>query len=162
MDMRKLLVPFLASLAFVGGATGRVDEACAAIPCRCRETPGLTYAQKVAAYSSGADAVFLATLVRLDTGAVATSVGLPGQALARVRVERVWKGAVTDTLTMPNGHGSIWNSCEVRLAPGIRYVIFAERSDGMYLTRQCWGTVGGGGVDSTIAALGPGRPPGVR
>jgi hypothetical protein len=81
--------------------------------------------------------------------------------VARLRVERVWKGIEGDTatITLRGAHGAA-SSCDLTMQPGERYVVFAHRDEaGGLRTRQCTGTAPADAAEAALAALGDGRAP---
>jgi hypothetical protein len=77
--------------------------------------------------------------------------------VARVRVREVWRGSVTDTMTVWFTTAQRRSSCDLELSWGKDYLIFAGRtSPGPLTTNYCSGTVEKNAAASTLKSLGPG------
>jgi hypothetical protein len=144
-------------LAAAMAATPRTADCAAGARCSCKEV-GESLEQKVAARLASADAVLLATVE--DTVLVAPE----GPRLARLRVERWWKGGETDTLTvMESPSTRVATSCDYPLRPGDTHVLFMYRlPSGSLKTSWCSGSVKRSDrtADEVLRYLGPGRTPG--
>lgn len=138
-----------------------------AVPCareseetRCRCVVDPDFAAMTRARLERAEAVFRATIVRIDTvagpiGVLKVEPRVPWAFAARLRVTESWKGAVRDTTTLMLSRSS---SCDVSLTWDSVYVVFAIRgADGRLTTRQCTGTTELRGAERTLRVLGPGR-----
>jgi hypothetical protein len=104
--------------------------------------------------------------MRVDTLAAERMFGPGGdmeairQIVARVRVQRVWRGPLTDTATVRFSTVKGASSCDLALLRGERYLIFAMRLNERHLiTMQCSGTVDARTAEPTIAILGEGQAP---
>jgi hypothetical protein len=130
---------------------------------RCRCFQSGTIAEMATRKADAADRVALGTVVRIDT--LPPQVwGTPGREIARqpivarVLVRRVWRGPVTDTLTVMFGTTTWRTSCDLTLRPGVSYVIFGKAHGGGPLaTYMCTGTMHENDASEVIAALGRGR-----
>ena len=107
--------------------------------------------------------MLLGTVTRIDTLAPSTtrvnddSIQVR-RVVARLHVERVWRGPVVDTMTVLTTHVQLNWSCERELSLGESYVIFADRSgDGLPTVSRCSGTVERASAASTLEALGAGH-----
>jgi hypothetical protein len=107
--------------------------------------------------------VVLGTVVRFDTlarsgwGHGSDAVALR-PIVAHVRVRRVWRGALTDTMTVMVTTLESQSSCDLEMRPGQAYLIFAARTEGGPLAaRQCSGTVEERSAADVIAVLGAGQ-----
>jgi hypothetical protein len=133
--------------------------------CRCipASALGQSAAEFVRARKDRAERVVLGTVIRLDTLArVAWGSGPDAVALrpivARVRVRRVWRGSLADTMTVMVTTLESRSSCDLELLPGEAYLIFATRTEGGPLaTHQCSGTVEEHAAADAIAVLGAGQ-----
>jgi hypothetical protein len=144
---------------------------------------GLTPGEHVRRQRDPADVVVLATVLRVDTlpgqrsdppstgrpGAPPqANVPAPGPVVARLRVERAWRGPPNggapvstgdtrraDTLSVAfHAAPHRRTSCDVALAPGAAYLVFAARGlRGLLWTRQCTGTQPAAGAGAALAAL---------
>jgi len=105
--------------------------------------------------------VVLGTVIRVDTLARVAWRTEPYAAtlhpiVARVRVGRVWRGPLADTMTVMVATVEMRSSCELELRPGESYLIFATRTEGGPLaTRQCSGTIEEREAADSFDALGP-------
>jgi len=78
--------------------------------------------------------------------------------IARVQVRQVWRGALTDTMTVMLTAVERRSSCDLQMRPGKAYLIFATRTNGGPLTtRLCSGTAEEGAAADALEKLGPGR-----
>lgn len=150
------------------------DAGCVSARCRCLpESPLTTPADRVARYRSFAQAVFVATVQRVDTldGPLPTPPTRDGTptdpthpVVARVLVERAWTPGVRHTAVMhlTNARGLV-TSCDMMLDRDATYLIFARRDSatGWYKAHYCSGTRRRvvAESDGTLAALGPALPP---
>jgi hypothetical protein len=124
-------------------------EPCARTACVCSRPgePAPTPAETVVSRRDRASVVALGTVMRIDT-LPSTTIRFDDRTItlrrvvARVHVERVWRGTVTDTVSVLNTHVELKSSCELGLELGESYVIFAtRRADGLLATTTCSGTV---------------------
>ena len=103
----------------------------------------------------------LGTVIRVDTLARVAWRTEPYAAtlhpiVARVRVGRVWRGPLADTMTVMVATVEMRSSCELELRPGESYLLFATRTEGGPLaTRQCSGTIEEREAADSFDALGP-------
>jgi hypothetical protein len=133
--------------------------------CRCipASALGQSAAEFVRARRDRAERVVLGTVIRLDTLArVAWGSGPDAVALrpivAHVRVRRVWRGSLADTMTVMVTTLKSRSSCDLAMRPGEAYLIFAARTEGGPLaTRRCSGTVDERTAADAIAVLGAGQ-----
>ena len=138
-----------------------------AVPCnresddaRCRCVVDPDFSAMTRARFERAEAVFRATIVRIDT--VAGPIGVlrdgprsPWTFAARLRVTESWKGTVGDTTMLMLSRST---SCDASLTWDSVYVVFALRgADGRLTTRQCTGTTELRSAERTLRVLGPGR-----
>jgi hypothetical protein len=105
-----------------------------------------------------ADAVVLGTVTRVDTLPAPILGGLNGNRrrviVARLRVERTWRGAHADTISVAYGSLGSRTDCDILLVRGQSYAVFAQLgARGMLWTRQCMGTVPVADGDSVVTAL---------
>ncbi len=144
---------------------------------------GLTPGEHVRRQRDRADVVVLATVLRVDTlpdpvsdvqpGAPSrANAPASGPVVARLRVARAWHGPPHGTAPVGTRHTTRAapnadtlsvafhaapdrrTSCDVALAPGAAYLVFAERGPGGLLwTRQCTGTRPAAGAGAALAAL---------
>lgn len=113
---------------------GALEEV--AVPCSCVHEPDLD--RRVAGYVEGAEVVMQVLVSSVDTlggplpdvpppsGMEAREIRYP--VVATLTVERIWKGEPTDTATlvMTYAWGGPATSCDVILAPGEHYLLFAS------------------------------------
>jgi hypothetical protein len=138
---------------------------CELAACRCIDAAALgqTPAEFVHARRDRAERVVLGTVSRIDTlSRVTWGTGKDQVALrpivARVAVRRVWRGPITDTMTVMVTSVERRSSCDLQLVVGQSYVIFASRTGGGPLaTRQCSGTEEERAAGPTLSVLGPGQ-----
>jgi hypothetical protein len=164
--MHILALGLLVALLDAGNSAGA--ERCGAFRCSCvpASAMGLTEAQLELRQRDRAAAVLLGTVVRIDTlpsAAVRKDAGerAAGPVVARLRVERVWKGALADTATVVlQDAPGLRTSCDLAMAVGERYLVFAAAGGPAALrTRQCTGTRRAGAADTALATFGAGRRP---
>lgn len=163
MDVR-MLKPMLPLLMLVVSAPSVAP--CASVACRCisPEASGLSFAHFVQARRDRAERVILGTVTRLDTLARTSrssgdDVVQSRPVVARIRVRRVWRGPVTDTMTVMVTTTGSRSSCDLEMRPGEGYLIFASRTEGGLLsTRQCTGTETERGAAEALSVLGAGEP----
>ena len=164
MRMHILKLSLLALIAL--DAQPAPSRACLERMCRCVSAADqhITDAELVRARRERSERVVLGRVTGIDTLAAERMLG-PGddtvairQIVARVHVERVWRGPRTDTLTV-RFHTVEWpSSCDLPLEKNGRYVIFAYRLERRWLvTTQCSGTIEARAASATLAALGEGR-----
>ena len=128
--------------------------------CRCVVDPDFA-AVMTRARLERAEAVFRATIVRIDTvagpiGVLKVEPRVPWAFAARLRVTESWKGAVRDTTTLMLSRSS---SCDVSLTWDSVYVVFAIRgATGRLTTRQCTGTTELRGAERDTPRSRPGSP----
>jgi hypothetical protein len=124
---------------------------------------GQTPTQFVRAQRDRAERVVRGRVTRLDTlSAVSWGTGHDAVTLrpivARIQVAQVWRGSLTDTMTVMATTLESRSSCDLELQLGRTYVIFAARTEGGPLaTYRCSGTTEVRVADATLAALGPGQ-----
>jgi hypothetical protein len=135
----------------------------AACSCVSQAAMGLSDAEFVRARRDRAERVVLGTVLRLDTLA-RTTWGRSDDTVAfrpivaRVRVRRVWRGSLADTMTVMLTTVEEQSSCDLTLRPGEAYLVFAARTAGGPLaTRYCSGTVDERLAKDVIAVLGAGQ-----
>jgi hypothetical protein len=119
---------------------------------------GLTPQALILKQRDDADAVVLGTVTRVDTLPAPVLGGLNGNRsrliVARLRIERVWRGAHADTISVAYGSLESRTDCDMRLVRGESYAVFAVLgAREMLWTRQCMGTVAVADGDSVVAAL---------
>lgn len=106
----------------------------------------------------------MGSVIRIDTLESTTSGmgpdGVPVRPIvARVRVREVWRGSVTDTMTVWFTTVQRRSSCDLELSSGKDYLIFAGRTSiGPLSTHYCSGTEEKSAAASTLEILGPGTP----
>ena len=152
-------------VAILALATSASTAPCELTACRCipASALGQSAAEFVRARSARAERVVLGTVISLDTlPRVAWGSGRNAVALrpvvAHVRVRRVWRGALADTMTVMVTTLESHSSCDMELRAGEAYVLFAARTEGGPLaTRQCSGTVEERSAADVIAVLGAGQ-----
>jgi hypothetical protein len=141
-----------------------LHEALAVSPCeaRCSCIQRASVAQATTERLARSERVALGTVVRIDTLPL-TTWGVAGHMVsrqpivARMLVRRVWRGPVTDTMTVMFRSAETRNSCELALNLGVSYVVFAYRTGGGPLaTHMCTGTIEERNATETLAALGRG------
>ena len=166
-----MISPFavLVSIAVAVAAPKRGPApSCDAAPfCRCRSvgSPGMTPREIIVLQRDAADAVVFGRVIGVDTLPASIPAGFKDDdrsraIVARIRVERAWRGADADTVSVAYGSTASRTSCDVVLVRGVSYAIFARLGDrGLLWTRQCMGTSSTTTADSVVAALGPGRRP---
>jgi hypothetical protein len=166
--MTSMLVRIILLVSFAAPAYGALSNQCERAFCVCSPAlfPGAPVEEVVQRWREQASRVVLGRVVRVDTLPIPPFVqsGIPGAATgalaARVAVSLVWKGVRADTLTVVFGMTGAWSTCQVSLAAGKTYVIFAVRDgDDVLRIRRCTGTEFQSEAQSTIAALGPGQEP---
>jgi hypothetical protein len=129
--------------------------------CRCMESGSV--AAMVTRRAGWAERVVLGTVVDVDTLAPTTS--RMGQhtftthpIVARVLVRHVWKGPVTDTMTVMFATAVTQTSCSIDLRLGVSYLVFGRTMrDGSMATNWCSGTIEERQGAATLAALGSGK-----
>ncbi len=110
--------------------------------CSCIETTKKEQAKQ-------ADAVFTGRVVEIRNGQ-------EGQLKVRFNVRKVYKGAVKESQVVRTANNEA--ACGIEFESGKRYTVFAEKSDGKYLTGLCSGTKRGR-IDHKEYGLPPGEPP---
>jgi len=106
-------------------------------------------------YGTPPEAALRARYGAADVVMLATALAAPeaGERAPRVRVDRVWKGAVTagvvvslDTMRE--------TTCEVYLTPGVQYLVYASRrADDVLQVGRCSGTESAGASGFDLARL---------
>jgi len=130
-------------------------------PSRCRcvaddDLLGLRTHDLVRAQLAEAAAVVLVTVARVDTlpARAGDRAGEGRPVVARLRVERRWKGAPADTTTVAFARVPDGFSCETSFAPGERYLVFAlGEADGLLWTGRCTGTQHARAASRAVATL---------
>ena len=158
--MPRSLLPALAL-----SLTAVTPAPCALEACRCQsaEARGMSPAELVRVRRDAAERVVMGTVVRLDTlPGVAWSTGgdtvTRRPLVARIRVRQVWRGPLTDTMTVMLGALEARTSCDLEMRAGEAFLIFAARADwGLLVTRMCSGTVAERGAAEALRALGEGQ-----
>jgi hypothetical protein len=145
-----LRVAFLAIFALLPASP---RSACASSRCTCTfDMPGADTERLTEAKLREASAVFLGTVVRIDTAAT-------GPIVAHFAVERRWKGASAESVAVvvreaPRGP----STCEIDVRLGESYLVFAlPRGERELQTHRCDGTTLGalaGNAVSTLTRLG--------
>lgn len=161
-EMLRSSLPVIA-LAFTPAFTA---PRCELLACRCTpvESTGQTPTQFVHARRERAERVALGRVVRLDTlHKVSWGTGSDAVTIrpivAHIRVKRVWRGPLSDTMTVMVTTLESRSTCDLELRPGATYLIFAARTEGGPLaTRKCSGTEEERTAADALAALGPGQP----
>jgi hypothetical protein len=161
------LIPVL-SVSLLTSAIPAAEAFCAPGRERCRcvsPAPAQSNAAFTRARYDRADAVFQATVVRIDSLGP-TTMRVNGESwtaerwAARLVVTATWKGVRTDTTTVMLNRDS---SCELWLTPDTMYLIFARVGrDGTFFTGKCTGTVELHAAGEALAALGSGQMPAPR
>lgn len=157
--LRFLLSAAVAALAAPGPAF-----ACS-VACRCIPATALgqSQAEFVRAQRDRAERVVVGTIIRLDTLPRVTWGTGPGAVtltpiVAYVRVRRVWRGSLADTMTVMVTTVESRSSCDLELRPSESYLIFATHTErGPLATRQCSGTVEERAAADAFEALGRGQ-----
>ena len=161
--MRATAVAVALAVVLAAPASGRP---CEPVACVCsRVELGMSPADGVNAQRDRAERVVLGSVVRIDTlarapwGSGENAVSLR-PIVARVRVERVWRGPLVDTMTVMLTTTVGRSSCDLQLRPTASYLIFATRTaSGPLAARQCSGTAEKSTATAAIAALGVGEAP---
>jgi hypothetical protein len=117
----------------------------AALACTCARTPPPQEAKNFM------DAVFLGTV--LD---VARDVD-GRQAVVRLKVEKVWKGAKCAEATVVTGVGG--GDCGYAFEAGKRYLVYASSDEGKLRTSLCTRTRPAAQAEEDLAALGAAADP---
>lgn len=160
LQMLRSLLP-VAVLALAAPVSASPCE----VTCRCipPATLGQSPAEFVRARRDRAERVVVGTVIRLDTLArVAWGSGPDAVAVrpivAHVRVRRVWRGSLADTMTVMVTTVESRSSCDLEMRLGESYLIFASRTEGGPLaTRQCWGTIEERASADAFEVLGSGQ-----
>lgn len=103
----------------------------AAAVCRC-----LPFTAEEAA--ERADAIFLVTVESVREVAPEERRGPGTERAVRMRLEAAWKGvdvSTTEVTMIERG-----TSCDIRFQAGERYVVYADRREGTFVTGMCSGT----------------------
>ena len=133
--------------------------------CVLPDRVGLSPTEFIERQRERTERLVLGTVTRIDTLPSSTTRFNDGtmrvrRVVARMRVERVWRGPVVDTMTVLNTHVELKSSCEMELSLGRSYVVFAQRLGESSLTAtECSGTVERTHAASTLEVLGPGQTP---
>ena len=164
--MRILAALFISTLCL--GMNAAHEPLCATGVCRCVPAAALhlSDADFVRRQRDRADQVILGRVIGIDTLPALPIIGAHGQPdsdraiVARVHVQRVWRGPVADTMLVQFRTLERASTCDLGLQPQHEYVIFASRmADGLLVTAQCTGTVAVEAAAATLAALGEGMVP---
>jgi hypothetical protein len=119
-----------------------------AAACSCAEPPPPNEAL------ADSDAVFMGEVVETRT----VGDGPTGELIARMAVEEVWKGDVTETVEVRTGPDSAM--CGYHFTSGSRDLIYAgQRDDGSFTTHLCTRSAPVEHADEDLAAFGDGSQP---
>ena len=110
-----------------------------------------------------AERVVLGTVTRFDTVTLPSHDWRPAYewrvVVARVKVQRVWRGSLADTMSVMVGNVGGHSDCDLRMGAGQSYLIFATRmEDGTLTTHKCSGTLAEREATDVITVLGEGQP----